>query len=91
MTTDGQRDAYKEGLTQGGKMIARDYADAMKAATPPSQEQLRSLVKKWMQERDDSVQSMVQNRGLDSEYTMCAFGWRDGMKAWMKDHGLPQP
>ena len=91
MTTAELKAAYQKGLTQGGKMIARDYADETKSNAHPSQEQLRALVKKWMQERDDSVQSMVQNRGLNSEYTMRSFGWHNGMKAWIKDHGLPQP
>jgi hypothetical protein len=89
ITTPEQKAAYEEGLKQGEKHVAHDYAEAMK--DKPSPEQMAKYVKTWMQERNDAVQVAVEFHGKESTEAMQCFGMREGAKAWMKKQGLSVP
>jgi ribosomal protein L12E/L44/L45/RPP1/RPP2 len=91
LTTASDKAAYELGMKQGGSIIARDYAEVIKTNPHPTQDQLRTHVKKWMQERDVAIHMGVVGHGRESEDVITLFGRRDGMKAWLKEHGLPQP
>ena len=88
LSTASQKAAYELGMTQGGKIIAREYNEETRG-TPPSPEKLKALAKKWLEERDVAIHMGVVGHGRDSDDAITLFGRRDGAKAWLKEHGAP--
>ena len=51
LTTASDKAAYELGMKQGGSIVARYYAEVTKANPHPTQDQLRTHVKNWLQAR----------------------------------------
>ena len=44
-----------------------------------------------MERRNTAIYLKVNKFGRYHRETLKAFGWRDGVKAWLKAHALPLP
>ena len=61
------------------------------AAKGLSKAELLAKVKEILLRRDTAIHIDVNKTGLYSKKTITSFGWRDGVKAWLKEHGVPLP
>lgn len=88
ITTLKQKDAYELGCKQGREMAEEEVQHMAEDAT---KEQLLHSTATFLRQRDIAIYEAVKLEGADSIAAMKAFGWRDGMRAWLKDHKLPMP
>jgi hypothetical protein len=88
LTTTKQKNAYEKGYGQGKQIAEGEVKKISKDATP---EQLLRSITGLLTERDTAIYLAVKHDGADSVQALWAFGRRDGMRAWLKDHKLPMP
>jgi hypothetical protein len=94
LRTGAEKRAYADGFRQGHDHIDFFAPAAIRAAARAktgSQAELLAAVKEILADRDKAIYLSVKHNGLDSDDAVKSFGRRDGVKAWLKEHGLPVP